>query len=192
MNRVAVFVDAGYFFAQGSAAIWGEKQRRTTLDLDEAETIKQITSLANSAAPNATLLRIYWYDGAGPKGPTLEQLRLARQDNIKIRLGFINSIGQQKGVDSLIVTDLVDLARNRAMSDAILLSGDEDVRIDRPNSWMRQTRRLNGIPQQCRKCCRSERRPYLPLRLPQQRLGLLYLIPEMPNWISTSIPSSPT
>lgn len=37
--------------------------------------------------------------------------------------------GQQKGVDSLLVTDLVELARNRAISDAVLLSGDEDVRI---------------------------------------------------------------
>ncbi len=37
--------------------------------------------------------------------------------------------GRQKGVDSLIVTDLIELARNHAISDAILLSGDEDVRI---------------------------------------------------------------
>ncbi|HVY16952.1 MAG TPA: NYN domain-containing protein, partial [Rhodopila sp.] len=34
-----------------------------------------------------------------------------------------------KGVDSLIVTDPVELARNRAMTDAVLVSGDEDVRI---------------------------------------------------------------
>ena len=76
MNRVAVFVDAGYFFAQGSAAIWGEKQRRTTLDLNEAETIKQITSLANDVAPNATLLRVYWYDGAGQKVRRLNNFAL--------------------------------------------------------------------------------------------------------------------
>jgi len=37
--------------------------------------------------------------------------------------------GEQKGVDSLIVTDLIELARNRAISDAILISGDEDLRI---------------------------------------------------------------
>jgi NYN domain len=42
---------------------------------------------------------------------------------------MLNSQGQQKGVDSLIVTDLIDLARNRAISDAVLLSGDEDVRV---------------------------------------------------------------
>lgn len=32
-------------------------------------------------------------------------------------------------MDSLIVTDLIDLARNNAISDALLMSGDEDVRI---------------------------------------------------------------
>jgi len=46
-----------------------------------------------------------------------------------VRLGFLNSAGQQKGVDSLIVTDLVELARNRAVGDVVLVSGDEDVRI---------------------------------------------------------------
>jgi NYN domain len=50
-------------------------------------------------------------------------------DDVKVRLGFINSAGQQKGVDSLIVTDLIELARQKAICDAILLSGDEDVRI---------------------------------------------------------------
>jgi len=35
----------------------------------------------------------------------------------------------QKGVDSLIVTDLIELARNHAITDAVILSGDEDIRI---------------------------------------------------------------
>ncbi len=46
-----------------------------------------------------------------------------------MRLGIVTPTGQQKGVDSLIVTDLVELARNRAITDAIVLSGDEDLRI---------------------------------------------------------------
>ena len=36
---------------------------------------------------------------------------------------------EQKGVDSLIVTDMITLARNRAMASCILLSGDEDIRV---------------------------------------------------------------
>jgi hypothetical protein len=56
-------------------------------------------------------------------------MALADADWVKLRLGVVNFFGQQKGVDSLIVTDLVELARNQAISDAVLLSGDEDVRI---------------------------------------------------------------
>lgn len=47
---------------------------------------------------------------------------------MKLRLGHINVNGQQKGVDSLIILDLVELSRNKAISDAVVLSGDEDVR----------------------------------------------------------------
>jgi hypothetical protein len=42
---------------------------------------------------------------------------------------MVNSKGEQKGVDSLIVTDLMDLARNQAISDALIMSGDEDIRV---------------------------------------------------------------
>jgi hypothetical protein len=75
------------------------------------------------------LLRIYWYDGVTAKGLTADHQKIASCNDIKIRLGFINSAGQQKGVDSLIVTDLVELARNRATCDAVLVAGDEDTRI---------------------------------------------------------------
>jgi len=50
-------------------------------------------------------------------------------DHIKLRLGFVTGQKQQKGVDSLIVTDVIDLARNHAITDAVILSGDEDIRI---------------------------------------------------------------
>ena len=58
-----------------------------------------------------------------------DQAAIADLDDIKLRLGFINGQGQQKGVDSLIVTDLIELARQKSISEAVLLSGDEDVRI---------------------------------------------------------------
>ena len=32
-------------------------------------------------------------------------------------------------MDSLIVTDLIDLARNKAITDALVVAGDEDLRI---------------------------------------------------------------
>lgn len=58
-----------------------------------------------------------------------EHIALANTDYVKLRLGVLNGRGEQKGVDSLIVTDLIELARNKSICDAILLSGDEDVRI---------------------------------------------------------------
>ncbi len=129
MGRAAIFVDAGYLFAQGAAALTGAKKPRTQLRLETGRVIEELQESLESRAPDATLLRVYWYDGTGFRGPTLEQQQLAAMDNVKLRLGFINSQGEQKGVDSLIVTDLVELARNGAISDALLLSGDEDVRI---------------------------------------------------------------
>ena len=130
MKRTAIFVDAGYLFAAGSAAITGAKQKRQHLTLKKSATVEALIKVLNEQTIDSELLRIYWYDGAdGYKGQTSEQTKLAYLDNIKLRLGFINSHGQQKGVDSLIVTDLIELARNRSIQDAILLSGDEDVRV---------------------------------------------------------------
>lgn len=130
MDRCAVFVDAGYLFAQGSAALTGAKKSRTALVLDAPRVIEELKTLAYTRAPDCRLLRIYWYDGAfGGARPTTDQAAVANLDDVKLRLGFVNSIGQQKGVDSLIVTDLIELARLKSISDAVLLSGDEDVRV---------------------------------------------------------------
>lgn len=129
MDRVAIFVDAGYLFAQGSAALAGSKVPRSQLVLDENAVLAELTQTAELKSNGLPLLRIYWYDGMGVKGPSAGQALLANSENFKIRLGVLNNQRQQKGVDSLIVTDLIDLARNRAMTDAVLLSGDEDIRI---------------------------------------------------------------
>lgn len=130
MERCAVFVDAGYLFAQGSTALTGSKKARTQLSLDAPAVIDHLKAISQSKAPDAKLLRIYWYDGAtGGSRPTTDQATLASLDDVKLRLGFINSHGQQKGVDSLIVTDMIELARLKSITDAVLLSGDEDVRV---------------------------------------------------------------
>ena len=128
MKRTAVFVDAGYLYAQGSACLQGSKAKRENLKLDYEVLLSILRALARSVQPSAPLLRIYWYDGTS-RGPTLDHRTLADLDDVKLRLGFINSVGQQKGVDSLLITDLVELARNGAICDAILIGGDEDLRI---------------------------------------------------------------
>ncbi len=128
MKRTAIFVDAGYLYAQGSACLQGSKAKRENLQLAHDLFVHKLLELAQSIQPQAPVLRIYWYDGSS-RGPTQDHRTLADLDNVKLRLGFINSVGQQKGVDSLLVTDLVELSRNGAICDAILLGGDEDLRI---------------------------------------------------------------
>lgn len=129
--RVSVFVDAGYVFAQGSCAITGLKtpKPRGELVLNEVEIVELLKQQAELQSGGKELLRIYWYDGAPLSGPSIGQTRMGKLDNVKLRLGQLNSEGQQKGVDSLIVTDLMELARNKAISDAVIVTGDEDIRV---------------------------------------------------------------
>jgi uncharacterized LabA/DUF88 family protein len=125
MDRAAVFVDAGYLFAEGSRLIAGEKLRRSALRLDHDAILRKLTDLTQELT-GVPLLRIYWYDGA-TSAPNPAQVALAYRPNVKLRLGAVTEQGQA-GVDALLVGDLVTLARNRALSDAVLLSGDDDVR----------------------------------------------------------------
>jgi uncharacterized LabA/DUF88 family protein len=125
-SRYAVFVDAGYIFGQGALSFSARNLSRSQLRLDEAEIINKLKSV--TAKPAAELLRVYWYDGTRGN-MTVEQTTLAEAPDVKVRLGYINGAGQQKGVDSLIVTDLIELARNQAIADAYLVSGDGDLRV---------------------------------------------------------------
>lgn len=128
--QIAVFVDAGYVYAQGSALLKGRKLRRELVRLSETQILERLGGTARAVAPDARLLRVYWYDGLlRSNRPSTEQYAIGQSPDAKLRLGLVNSSGQQKGVDSLIVTDLIELARNRAISDALILSGDEDIKI---------------------------------------------------------------
>jgi hypothetical protein len=130
MLQTAIFVDAGYAYAQGAVAIGHPKAERRNLRLNPAVIVKALTCLSRRIEPNARVLRVYWYDGLG-RGSVMspDQEAIARTQGVKCRFGTINSYGQQKGVDALIVTDMIELARIQAISDALVLSGDEDVRV---------------------------------------------------------------
>lgn len=128
--QTAIFVDVGYLHAQGSALLKGQKQPRSLITLDVAATLRSLCEHGKKCSPAARLLRTYWYDGLQRSGRlSSEQEQVAGAQFTKLRLGVVNSQGDQKGVDSLIVTDLIDLARNRAITDAVLVSGDEDIRV---------------------------------------------------------------
>ncbi|WP_419926853.1 NYN domain-containing protein [Candidatus Poriferisocius sp.] len=126
MDRFAVFVDAGHLYAEGGKLCCGSWVRKD-FQFNTEEFSKWLCEHAKRACGLA-LLRTYWYDGARDAFPTPEHQRMAALSNVKLRLGRLNTRNQQKGVDSLIYRDLTTLARERAISDAYLLSGDEDLR----------------------------------------------------------------
>ncbi|MEV6651328.1 NYN domain-containing protein [Streptomyces sp. NPDC051219] len=122
----AIFVDAGYVYAAAGRLVAGTEDRRS-FDLDAEGLIEAFIDKARTIFADSRLLRVYWYDGARRRIHTAEQQSIAELPDVKVRLGNLNANNQQKGVDSLIRTDLESLARHRAISDAALVGGDEDL-----------------------------------------------------------------
>jgi uncharacterized LabA/DUF88 family protein len=125
MDRSAVFVDAGYLLAAGGLVCCGTKHR-AAFHCDYEALVRALGRLAIESC-GLSVLRIYWYDGAPEASPLADHLRVAHLPDVKLRLGRLVR-GEQKGVDSLIVRDLMTLARERAIAAAYLVSGDEDIR----------------------------------------------------------------
>lgn len=122
----AIFVDAGYLYAAVGRLVAGTEDRRS-FDLEAEGLIDALIDKARTIFADSRLLRVYWYDGARRRIHTAEQQSIAELPDVKVRLGNLNANNQQKGVDSLIRTDLESLARHRAISDAALIGGDEDL-----------------------------------------------------------------
>lgn len=123
--KYAVLVDVGYLYAAAGEVLLGAKERKEyRVAADEL-----IQSLQKHATERISgeLLRIYWYDAARDRVPTVDQRVIAQLPWVKVRLGNLNARGQQKGVDAQIRSDLEALARHHAVTDTILLAGDEDM-----------------------------------------------------------------
>lgn len=130
MQRYAILVDAGYLFAQAAHIVSsGANKKRASLDLyDPVGFIAAIELEARTLLDlgGKELLRIYWYDGVGPTGLTPQQKGINNIPDVQFRSGTINGRGQQKGVDTLLVIDLIELSTNRAISDAVIVASDAD------------------------------------------------------------------
>jgi uncharacterized LabA/DUF88 family protein len=125
LSRYAIMVDVGYIYASAGELLFSAASRREyKVDAD-----KLIQSLSKHAEDQVRgeLLRIYWYDAARDRVPTIDQRVIAQMPWVKLRLGNLNARGQQKGVDAQIRADMEALARHRAITDAILVAGDEDM-----------------------------------------------------------------
>ncbi|RFS86336.1 NYN domain-containing protein [Actinomadura spongiicola] len=123
--RYAIFVDAGYLYAASGALLLSCGSRREYRVAAE-KLIKALTDHADEQR-RGELLRVYWFDAAPKRQPTVDQRVIANLPLVKLRLGNLNAQGQQKGVDAQLRADLEALARHRAITDAVLLAGDEDM-----------------------------------------------------------------
>ena len=125
LDRFAIFVDAGYLYAEGGKLVCGTGDR-LKLRLDFNQTVSGLVKLGRSHSA-IHYLRTYWYDAATDASPNPSHLAVASIPGVKLRLGRL-SLGKQKGVDSRIVRDLIVLAKDKAIAAAYVLSGDEDIR----------------------------------------------------------------
>lgn len=127
MKRVAVFADAGYIWVQLTHVVLNRPGKRDEIIVDEQQLNQSIKTFISQLLPGTELLRIYWYDGLVNGAPSPFNATLNRQDGFKLRYGTVNSIGQQKGVDGLLIADLLNLSQNKSITDAVVISGDGDL-----------------------------------------------------------------
>jgi len=130
LQRIAVFVDAAHLFQQGGASLAGVRAERSDLLLDVPAAISELKEAAASRSHECSLLRIYWYDAAVSGGHlTSDQAVLACSDDVKLRLSGAHAFGQHKGSISMMIADLLELSRQRAIAEALIVSGDEEARF---------------------------------------------------------------
>ncbi len=128
MDRCVVLVDAGYLLGAAASLLAGEPSR-SRITVDHAALIQGLRERAE-ADTQQPLLRIYWFDGAPDRVPQPEHRRLRVMPRVTVRLGALTrSDGRwaQKGVDAAMHAELTELARNRACSDVVLVTGDGDL-----------------------------------------------------------------
>ncbi|UXY27010.1 NYN domain-containing protein [Streptomyces sp. HUAS TT20] len=128
MDRCIVLVDAGYLLGAAASLLAGEPSR-SRITVDHTALIQALRERAE-ADTERPLLRIYWFDGAPDRVPQPEHRRLRVMPRVTVRLGALTrSDGRwaQKGVDAAMHAELTELARNRACSDVVLVTGDGDL-----------------------------------------------------------------
>jgi hypothetical protein len=124
VDRCALFVDAGYVLADGAMAVHGTR-RRESVSWDYAGLTQFLAGLASEQS-GLPLLRCYWYEATVEGRRTEEHDTLADLPGVKLRLAKMRP-GHREGVESEIHRDLTTLARNKAATDAMVVSAEEDL-----------------------------------------------------------------
>jgi hypothetical protein len=124
VDRCALFVDAGYVLAEGAMAVHGTRNRES-VSWDYAGVLQFLGSVARDRT-GLPLLRCYWYEATTGARRTAEHDTLADLPGVKLRLGPTRP-GRREGVEGEIRRDLTVLARNGAITDALVVSAEEDL-----------------------------------------------------------------
>jgi uncharacterized LabA/DUF88 family protein len=128
LDRCVVLVDAGYLLGAAASLLAGEPSR-SRIVVDHAGVVAGLRERAERET-GQPLLRIYWFDGAPDRVPQPEHRRLRVMPRVTVRLGALTRTDgrwAQKGVDAAMHAELSELARNRACSDIVLVTGDGDL-----------------------------------------------------------------
>ena len=124
MDRCALFVDASYVLADGAMAVHGTR-RRESVSWDYPGLLRLLGNLAMERT-NLPLLRCYWYEATVEGRRSADHDTLADLPGVKLRVAKMRP-GRREGVEGEIHRDLTSLARNKAVSDAMVVSAEEDL-----------------------------------------------------------------
>ena len=124
MDRCALFVDAGYVLTDGAMAVHGTR-RRESVSWDYAGLLQLFGNLAMERA-RLPLLRCYWYEATVEGRRSADHDTLADLPGVKLRVAKMRP-GRREGVEGEIHRDLTTLARNKAVSDVMVVSAEEDL-----------------------------------------------------------------
>jgi hypothetical protein len=117
-------VDAGYVLADGAMAVHGTR-RRESVSWDYAGLLQLFGNLAMERT-RLPLLRCYWYEATVEGRRSADHDVLADLPGVKLRLTKMRP-GRREGVEGEIHRDLTTLARNKAVSDVMVVSAEEDL-----------------------------------------------------------------
>jgi len=100
-------------------------RRGESVSWDYEGLLQLLSSLAGERS-GLPVLRCYWYEATVDGRRTAEHDALADMPGIKLRVAKIRP-GRREGVETEIHRDLTTLARNNAISDALVISAEEDL-----------------------------------------------------------------
>jgi len=124
VDRCALFVDAGYVLTDGAMAVHGTR-RRESVSWDYAGLIQLFGNMAVERT-RLPLLRCYWYEATVEGRRSADHDTLADLPGVKLRVAKMRP-GRREGVEGEIHRDLTTLARNKAVSDVMVVSAEEDL-----------------------------------------------------------------